>query len=921
MKKKLSLFLLALVATMGAWADVLTLTPSNGTYVTSSGNYVNSVTFSTTPAVTVTASANNMDKRQTGDYLLWHSGSSGSSTYTISVGGDYVITAYSVTGEANTSAQTLTAGSNSHEFAVGASSTFEVTGLESSSVSFVQTGANASGLKITSISVTVKVVPVVTSISELSNNKAYYVTTYDRGAWFVASGGTAITSTNKAGFAPSMSDTKQQFAFLTYGTTGVYHLYSISEGKFVSKSGNYTTLTSELGDNVTLLTGTGNANYPFVVALQDGAYHMGISNGYNPAVITFWNSLSDGGNQVQIREVDDFDSSAAMAVLEATYSTTVTVTYEVYDGETFVERLNAIQDKNSAVSIPAALLKNTWYYDYTASGTIGESDCTITVNRTYKSGVVTALSGLSNNKAYRLVTERGTFTTDNGELTNTAKSGSNYTIYNFAIVKHDNAYYLWSVQDGKFVAGNDKALTETPTSITINTLEEPLFKIQCGSNYLNCNANAGGFFSSWSTTDGGNRVAIIEAADFDPTPVIEALTNFAPSVVANIKPFFDAAGSDLFQLKSSVKEAYNATYTDALTSCSAATYDALLAVVSNADNFNLPEAGKFYLVKNNSNGKYMRVTASGTRGTVFADLTAEEAAKDASAYICFTADDNDSKLYMRSQGKYFNWVYNMYGYEAYLADGKDKYVHFAAPAPGIGAFSIALGNGEGENAGALNPGFYALWDENTNVVGGSNNGAINEKAQWTFEEASTLSIDLNGPVEGNYYATLCVPFDVTLNGATAYTLGRGEGTELTMSAITEVDAGTPVLLVGTSGSATATLGTSYTTTPVSSTALTGTYLEIANFDGAANYVLGKDGDNVGFYHWAGTKLNANRAYIAGSGSGVKGFVLNFDDDATGINEVLGMKNEASSIYNLAGQRISKMQKGINIMNGKKIVVK
>ena len=104
-------------------------------------------------------------------------------------------------------------------------------------------------------------------------------------------------------------------------------------------------------------------------------------------------------------------------------------------------------------------------------------------------------------------------------------------------------------------------------------------------------------------------------------------------------------------------------------------------------------------------------------------------------------------------------------------------------------------------------------------------------------------------------------------------------------------------------------------------ALTGTYLEIANFDGAANYVLGKDGDNVGFYHWAGTKLNANRAYIAGSGSGVKGFVLNFDDDATGINEVLGMKNEASSIYNLAGQRISKMQKGINIMNGKKIVVK
>ena len=43
------------------------------------------------------------------------------------------------------------------------------------------------------------------------------------------------------------------------------------------------------------------------------------------------------------------------------------------------------------------------------------------------------------------------------------------------------------------------------------------------------------------------------------------------------------------------------------------------------------------------------------------------------------------------------------------------------------------------------------------------------------------------------------------------------------------------------------------------------------------------------------------------------------DDATGINEELRIKNEESSIYNIAGQRLQKMQKGINIVGGKKVL--
>ena len=79
---------------------------------------------------------------------------------------------------------------------------------------------------------------------------------------------------------------------------------------------------------------------------------------------------------------------------------------------------------------------------------------------------------------------------------------------------------------------------------------------------------------------------------------------------------------------------------------------------------------------------------------------------------------------------------------------------------------------------------------------------------------------------------------------------------------------------------------------------------------------------VGFYHWDGSTLSANRAYLEASklnNSGVKGFALDFEDDATGINNVNANLNLDEAIYNLAGQRLSKMQKGINIINGKKIL--
>ena len=93
-----------------------------------------------------------------------------------------------------------------------------------------------------------------------------------------------------------------------------------------------------------------------------------------------------------------------------------------------------------------------------------------------------------------------------------------------------------------------------------------------------------------------------------------------------------------------------------------------------------------------------------------------------------------------------------------------------------------------------------------------------------------------------------------------------------------------------------------------------------NVDGGSNiYALSKQNDMVGFYPVSSEiKIPAGKAYLDTTAGGVKGFTFVFDD-ATGLNNLDANVNLNEVIYNVAGQRISKMQKGINIVNGKKIL--
>ena len=92
------------------------------------------------------------------------------------------------------------------------------------------------------------------------------------------------------------------------------------------------------------------------------------------------------------------------------------------------------------------------------------------------------------------------------------------------------------------------------------------------------------------------------------------------------------------------------------------------------------------------------------------------------------------------------------------------------------------------------------------------------------------------------------------------------------------------------------------------------------------YILSYGQNGLGFYRYAeGKTLAAHKAFlIYHKRLEVKGLRMVFaDDEADGMElmENGEQKMDNPVIYNLQGVRLSELQKGINIVNGHKIIVK
>ena len=95
-------------------------------------------------------------------------------------------------------------------------------------------------------------------------------------------------------------------------------------------------------------------------------------------------------------------------------------------------------------------------------------------------------------------------------------------------------------------------------------------------------------------------------------------------------------------------------------------------------------------------------------------------------------------------------------------------------------------------------------------------------------------------------------------------------------------------------------------------------------EGNINYVFGKSGGKEQFFkvRAAGMEVPANNAYLAIPEAQAKGIdVIGLNGDATGISTIENADMQNGEVYNLQGQKVNRAQKGVYIVNGKKVILK
>ena len=154
-------------------------------------------------------------------------------------------------------------------------------------------------------------------------------------------------------------------------------------------------------------------------------------------------------------------------------------------------------------------------------------------------------------------------------------------------------------------------------------------------------------------------------------------------------------------------------------------------------------------------------------------------------------------------------------------------------------------------------------------------------------------------------------------GVEAYAAQVVKNNYVHLEPVTAIPAGEAVVLKGEEGV--------YTMTPAADVVELGAdndlvaATEEVTADGT-QYILAKQEDAVGFAKATpDSKIAAGKGYLViAPAADVKAFYP-FGDDATGVKSIETVTTENAIIYNLAGQRIGKMQKGVNIVGGKKIL--
>lgn len=212
------------------------------------------------------------------------------------------------------------------------------------------------------------------------------------------------------------------------------------------------------------------------------------------------------------------------------------------------------------------------------------------------------------------------------------------------------------------------------------------------------------------------------------------------------------------------------------------------------------------------------------------------------------------------------------------------------------------------------------------------NSEIGQKIQTYLNAVNTYGALTNYQFEVKYpYSTLILPCPSVLpSGITLYNCSATEanGYTLTLAEVSgNMTQNTPYIIASTVGNKYTIIGWdkgSRATHTLSGSWLTGVLTEGGATVPANSYVLAAKNGQQGFYQTNGSVTCPQyKCYLTVPASAGSARAFYFPgDEPTSIEGIFAADESGTvSIYNLAGQKLNRLQKGINIVNGRKVVVK
>ena len=178
----------------------------------------------------------------------------------------------------------------------------------------------------------------------------------------------------------------------------------------------------------------------------------------------------------------------------------------------------------------------------------------------------------------------------------------------------------------------------------------------------------------------------------------------------------------------------------------------------------------------------------------------------------------------------------------------------------------------------------------------------------------------NRSTTANKYGTICLPYAGTVTGGTLYSVDGIVNGELTLTEVATPEAGVPYVFLATgeklsvaftAGAAAAAATSAYLVGVSAATqAPVGTYV-LQTIDGVQKFRLVAEGEQP--------NVPAGRAYLTVSNPSRE--FIGFADTTTALNAIEALTSNKAEIYDLNGRKLTKLQKGVNIVNGTKVVVK